>query len=328
MEEQTAPKNDDIQEEYQESVNNRNADAQSAYFEQFEFVLSVLKDAVTNANIKDISEYKGEPLNNRYYVFSLMTERDVILKLLVQGLFGTISADVSLINTASWIIEEVEKVLTEPDATRILDFTDEERPEVLRENAQMILTGYVHQIPIVAFQIFNQSLNDAFQSHIKTHVEPLLKEHWKSLGLPPKFTISPSNTYLDYQKSVDEQFNALRKGLLGNKRAWLTTEKRANLDDEHEELRSQYQIAKDYYKESLRAFLAGKRNRTEDDWVEEWEAQSFRMFPALHYRSLIEIKNYQPYELDYIHLANSYGYSAEYIRKLVTQASSLKTPKF
>lgn len=307
-----------------ENNNEKNAEAQPVDVEKWGFTLSVLKEAVTNAGIKDISEYKGEPLNLRWHVFSQESDKDVVLKMLVKGAFGWLNADVSLIITAKWIVDEVEHILNRPDATRILDFTDEERSEVLRENARMILTGYVNQIPVVTFQILSQAIYDAVQAHIKTFVEPRLKEHWQSLGLPKDFTISPSADFNKELEDIDKQFKSLRQGFLGNRRAWLTNDKRAKLDNEHEQLRSEYQIAKDYYNQSRKAFFAGKRNRTEDEWAEEWNTQSYRMFPTLHYRCLAEINNYQPYELAYIHLADSYGYSAEYIRKLVTKASSLK----
>lgn len=119
----------------------------------------------------------------------------------------------------------------------------------------------------------------------------------------------------------------MRQQFLGNKRARLTDEKRANLDNEHEQLRSEYQVAKDYYNQSQKAFFAGKRNRTDDEWKEVWKAQSYSIFPTLFYRCLDEINNYQPYELAHMHLADFYGYSAEYIKKLVSQASSLKLKK-
>jgi hypothetical protein len=314
-------------EEHPEGVGEENTEAQEPNFAKWEFALSVLKEAVVNAGIKNISEYDGEPLNLRWHVFYQETDKDVVLKMLIKGVFGWLHADVSLIMTTKWIVDEIEFVLTKPDATRILDVSEEERPEVLRENARMILTGYINQIPVVAYQILSQALNDAVQSHIKTYVEPLLKEHWQSLGLPKDFTVSPSEDFANHLKSVDEQFRVLRQSFLGNKRARLTDERRANLDDEHEQLRSEYQVAKDYYNQSRKAFFAGKRNRTEDEWAEEWNTQSHRMFPTLHYRCLNEINSYLPYELAHIHLADSYGYSTEYIKKLVSQASTLKPKK-
>jgi hypothetical protein len=325
--EQPAKAGGDRQEEHQDGRGEMDAETWAIEVEKWQFALSVLKEAVANAGIKDISEYKGEPLNLRWHVFSQESDKDVVLKMLVKGAFGWISADVSLIATAKLVVDEVGLMLSRPDATRILDFTDEERPEILRENARLILTKYVNQIPVVTFQILSQAIKDAVQSHIKTYVEPRLKEHWQSLGLPKGFTISPSVDFNKELEGIAEQFTALRKGLLGNRRAWLTNEKRANLDEEHEQLRSEYQVAKEHYNQSRKAFFAGKRNRTEDEWAEEWSAQSYRMFPNLNYRCLAEINSHQPYELAYMHLADSYSYSAEYIRKLVTQASSLKSAK-
>jgi hypothetical protein len=316
-----------MQDEHPEGNGEENPEAQQINIKKWELAHSILKEAVAELGIKDISEYKGEPLNLRWHVFYQETDKDVILKMLVKGMFGWINFDVSLIMTAKWIVDEVENVLSQPDATRILDFSEEERDTKLHENARMILRGYIIQFPVVAFQIFSQAINDAVQSHIKTYVKPLLKDHWKSLGLPKDFTISPSEAFNNELRSIDEQFTVLRKSFLGNKRIRLTEEKRANLDDEHEQLRSEYQVAKEYYNHSRKAFFAARRNRTEDEWVEEWSAQSFRMFPTLNYHCLAEINNYQPFELAHMHLADFYGYSAEYIKKLVSQASTLKSKK-
>lgn len=325
--EQPAKASDDRNEERQDGRVETDAEAWAKKVEKFQLALSILKEAVVNAGIKDISEYKGEPLNRRWHVFSQETGRDVVLKMFVGGTFGWISADVSLIVTAKLIVDEVEHALDGPDAKRLLDFTDEERAELLRENARMILTKYVNHIPIAAFQILSHAVRDAVQSHIKTHVEHRLKEHWQALGLPKDFTVSPSADFNREHESIAKQFTALRKGLLGDRRAWLTDEKRAALDEEHEQLRSEYQLAKELYNQSRKAFFAGKRNRTEDEWAEEWITQSCRMFPSLNYRCLAEINSYQPFELAYKHLGESYDYSAEYIRKLVTKASNLKSAK-
>jgi hypothetical protein len=327
MQEEKPSETSTIQDEQSEQTKNENNGERQKLYEKFELALSILKEAVTNAGIKNITEYNGEPLNLRWHVFFQETDKDVILKLLVQGLFGRISADVSLILTATWILDEVEAILSQPDAMRTLDFSEEDRAEVLRENTRMVLTGFIIQFPIVSFQILSQALNDAVQSHIKTYVEPLLKDHWQSLGLPKDFTISPSQQFNNALKNIDDQFTVLRQQFLGNKRARLTDEKRANLDIEHEQLRSEFQVAKDYYNQSRKAFFAGKRNRTDDEWKEEWTTQSYRTFPTLLYRCLDEINNYLPYELAHMHLADFYGYSVEYIKKLVTQASSLKPKK-
>lgn len=316
-----------MQEERPADENEKSAEVDRKDIEKWELALAVLKEAVANAGISDISEYNGEPLNLRWHLFYQEITNNILLKMLINGTFGTIHADVELIIPARWVIDEVEGVLQQPDANRLFDFTEEEYSKVLRENARMILTALIKQLPVVSFQILNQALRDAFQSHIKTYVEPMLKEHWKSLGLPKDFTVSPSETLIKHLQGVDEQFNVLRQSFLGNKRAGLTPERRANLDEEHEQLRSEYQVAKDYYNQSRKAFFAGKRNRTEDEWQKVWQTQSYSMFPNLFYRCLDEINNYQPYELAYIHLADFYGYSAEYIRKLVSQASSLKPKK-
>jgi hypothetical protein len=147
------------------------------------------------------------------------------------------------------------------------------------------------------------------------------------LGLPKDFTITPSNELNNHFQGVDKQFEVLRQSFLGNKRARLTDERRANLAKEHEQLRSEYQAAKDYYDQTQKAFYAGRRNRTIDEWKQEWETLSLRTYPSLDYRCLNEINDYQPFELAHRHLGDFYGYSPQYMVKLVTQASVLKPKK-
>jgi hypothetical protein len=305
----------------------KNAEDQQRNAEERDFTLSVLKEAITSAGVKDIAEYSGEPLTQNWHLFFQEHPTDIILKMLVQGLFGTIHADFSLLVTARWVIYEVRTALNQPDANSVFDITDADHPEVLRENSRMILAALIVRIPTVAFRFLSQSLDEAVQWHINTHIEPMLKEHWQSLGKPKGFTVSLSEDFTQAIRSTNEQFEALRKELLGDKRARLTDERRANLDREHEQLRVEYQGAKDYYEQSRKAFFAGKRNRDDDQWAEEWTIQSRRIYPTLFYRCLDEINSYQPYELAHIHLADFYGRGTEYIKKLVSQASSLKAKK-
>lgn len=316
-----------MQEDQSESITEEKYQPTQQEIERWELALSILREGVAAAGIKDISEYTGEPSNTRWEVFSHQLPRDVILEMSVRGLFGRVHADVSLITTAVWIMDEVERVLDRPDANQLLDFVDEERPELLRENMRMIVTNLVRRLPAVAFQLLNQAFQDAIDSHIKTHVEPLLKEHWQTLGKPKNFTISPSTELNEELQRTDEQFKILKEILRGNKKAGLTKEKRANLDVEHEQLRSAYQAAKDYYEQTRKAFFAGRRNRTRDEWEEEWRKLSLRMFPDLFYRCLYEINDYPPFELAHIHLADSYGSGVEYIKKLVSRASKTRDEK-
>jgi hypothetical protein len=306
MEEQTRP----------EAVGDISNNPPPNDIEKWELARSILKSAVVDLGIKNISDYRGEPLDLRWHVFYQETPGDVVLKMLVKGLFGSFHADLSLILSAKWIVDEVERVLNQPDANRILDFTDEEKPEVLRENSKMILIGLISQIPVVTFHNLSEALRDSVESHLKSYVQPLLREHWSGLGLPSDYSIGPSEEFSKALKDVDEQFKALREELRGNKRARLTEERRKNLEGEHSALRSANETAKTYYNQARSAFLSGKRNRTNEDWKEEWRASSSRMFPGLFYGCLNEIENYQPFQLAHIHLAEFYGYSADYVGKI------------
>lgn len=318
-----------MQDENQENVQNEVSEKeQRLENERWAIAFSALKEAVADAGIKDISEYNGEPLELRWRVFSVENDQDIILKLQAQGLIGVFDVDISLILAARLVLDEVEKILTQPDATRIFDFEEKERREILHDHTRMILKQFVTQIPIVSFRNITQALDDSIQGHIKTSVEPLLKEHWESVGLPNDFTVSPSAAYLTAIKGVNEHFNVLREGfVLGNKRARLTDERRANLDVEHELFRSEYQHAQNQYKYNRKQFFVGHRNRTEDEWEEEWLKLSFKMFPDLNYDCRKDIISYKPHELSCIHLADFYGHSPSYMAKLISQASGLRRKK-
>lgn len=295
--------------------------------EKWKLARSIIKEAVSNLGVKDISEYDGEPLTRRWHVFSASHGDDLVLRMYVQGVFGVINADVSLLHAAGWAIDETELVLNRPDATELLDFTEEERPEILRENARMIVEQLVRQVPIVFYPLISRALRQSVEAHVNNHVKTLLKDHWQALGKPKDFTLAPSTEFTHYAKKIDDEFEALMKGLLGNKRAWLTAEAREHLDEEHERLRAEYQAAKDYYNKARKAFFLGKRNRTLDEWDEEWMTTSPRMFPNLSYHCLSEINDHQPFELAHIHLGETYDYSPQYMAKLVSKASRLKLRK-
>ncbi|MFL6284258.1 MAG: hypothetical protein ACJ74Q_14035 [Pyrinomonadaceae bacterium] len=313
-----------MQDERSENSEGHGVESQQVDNKRWELARSVLKEAIAEAGIKDISEYKGESLNLRWHVFSQENDQDVILKMQVGGGFGRINADVSLAIAAKLIVDEVDNVLFQPDVARNLEFTGEDRPEILRNHARMILRRYVAHIPVVTFHILSQALGDAVQSHIKNVIEPALEEHREAVGLTKDFTISPSEAFSNELQSIDRKFISLRKGFLGDKRERLTPEKRAHLDEEYEQLRAGYEAAKDFYSQSRKAFFAGGHNRTNDEWVKEWEMLSSRIFPNLYYRCLADIDFYPPYELAHSHLEENYGYSVEYIKKLISKAKSLK----
>jgi hypothetical protein len=124
-------------------------------------------------------------------------QNDVILKMFVQGYFGSFHADVSLIICAKWILDEVDRILSQPDADRLLSFAEQERPELLRENTRMILMAFVSRIPVVAFHSLSVALSESVDSHLKLYVGPLLKEHWQSLGLPEDYSLTPTKIFTD-----------------------------------------------------------------------------------------------------------------------------------
>jgi hypothetical protein len=308
-----------------EEINN-NEDQQKRR-EKLQLIYSIIQEALNNIGIKDISTYNGEPLTQRWHLFSSKIGDETVLRMYVQGIFGTINADVSLFDAALRAIGETEGVLNRPDATELFDFSEEERPELLRENARMIVERFVRHIPIIFFQLISTALRDSIEAHVNNHVKILLKDHWQTLSKPPNFTLTPSDEFIDHVKRIDKEFTALRKGILGDKKAWLTDERREQLPEEHEQLKAAYQEAKDFYTQLHKAFISGKRNRTVDEWNTEWMTTSVRMFPNLYYSCLSKINDYQPYELAHMQLAEMFDYKPQYMAKLISKYSRLRRKK-
>jgi len=182
------------------------------------------------------------------------------------------------------------------------------------------------------FHALFQNLNEVFISHIKKFVEYDLREHWEELGMPKDFSLVPDNNLSEIVKSFPEsellllkflentnqEFSAYRKSAFTDRKAWLTPEAQANLPNEYDNLRLQY---KDIIKECKiehEAFFRINRRATFDDWKKHWQEFCDEKFPDLSLTN--EVENYTASQLAYRNLANIFGFSPDYMEKIIRNA--------
>src|SRR5205085_5044904 len=94
----------------QPEENDATSDEQKAHEKRI-LARSILSEAITALGIKDISEYQGEPLNLRWHVYSQNIQGDPMLRILIQGVFGVIDANVHLMRAINLVINEIELIL-------------------------------------------------------------------------------------------------------------------------------------------------------------------------------------------------------------------------
>ncbi len=247
---------------------------------KWEHAFNILKEVVREIGLKDVSEYKGEILNQRWQIFKREHPHDVSLVLLVSGLYGTLEGDFFLLKGAFWIMEEVEKLLRQPHADKLFDLPDEESLiAAIDYHTRNLLNNYIHYLPAKMCQALDQALDDSVCGYIKNVIEPTFRTQWESLGLPDDFTLLPSDELQKYDKQLEE----LRKIFIGAKRPKLTAEQRQAMREEYQNLRLAYAEARRFHDLSRKTFF--KNNPTSKDkdgaWREKWFAIHVEMFPKL-----------------------------------------------
>jgi hypothetical protein len=293
---------------------------QDGLSERGRLYVRLLKEAVEIAGVPDISEYKGEPLENRWHIFKVENSGAVILRLLVNTISGTLHADFYLFKAAVWIYDEAERVLNHPDAAKIFEIeNDEERKEATYENARDCLVKYIKYLPIKIYQSLEKALDESIKNYIKQEIEPDYRENWESLGLSSDF-LYPSKEYKEHAKQVE----GWRKVLIGEKKLPLKKMDREILRSQYDELLVQYNSAREYHDTSRKVFFKTRRIAKDSEWREKWSTMGVDMFPRLKPEclQLLADLNYQPFELATQHLALVYDSGATYMRKFLTGTPS------
>ncbi|SRR6266545_1020450 len=317
------------------------SDSQIAFVRSAERALRLLKEAVSEVNIPDASEYvgsrayylrswaireedwgkkTGEWPEKRWEIFKFELARDVILCIQINNtLLGVSWMEISLLLVAADLVRGAEKILNGPDANSVFDIsTQEERDGALDDNVRQTLVSYIKLLPLMLAQAIDQTYQDSIQRQIKMYIQPLLREHWRSIGLPENFDFLEGWNHQSYATGLDQN----RQVFLGLKRPALPKE----LPQYYKDLRIAYKTAKKYHDEKKSLFLSSGNRRNNTSWREYWEKDSLEIFPNLAPSCLMMLceGSYEPRELAYQDLAYQYGRSPEYLRKRISALTPRK----
>ncbi len=289
----------------------------------------IAKKAVISLNIPEFTN-DGQFVNPRWNVFYIQDWRgDIILIIqfnppITLGIIHT-----SLMYIAGSILDEMELILSSPNAMSLFNVEESEIETVVYEKTLLLMRDYIFRLPEIIYHSFHQTVNEILVSHIKKFIEYDLRDHWETLGLPKDYSLVPENSLsnitklfpesklglIPYLETIEEEFSAYRKGAFSNRKVWLTPKVFTQLPDDYEQLLTQYKKATKEYKSQRKAFFKVNRRASFDDWDKHWEEFSNENFPNLSLSG--EIKNYIPSQLAYRHLAESLGFSADYMEKIV-----------
>jgi hypothetical protein len=306
-----------------EDQEERTSESQEEQFSKWKRAFKILQGAVEDCQLRDFSEFKeGEFLENHWRTFKYEHQGDISLIVLASGLFGTLQWEFFLLKGVAHIVEQLEELLRRPNADKVFALSEEDDlEEVLNLHARALTSNYIHYLPVVMYQSLKQSLDDTIRGYFKNVIEPNLKEHWKSLGMPDDFALLPESELQKY----DRQMEDLRKIYVGEKRPKLTREQLSQLVELYQTLRSEYQAARRFHNQARETFFKSNITARDKDgaWRKAWSSMASDMFPSLNAEclDLLADLNYLPYELATRHLAHLYRYSFEYMRNL------LKSPK-
>jgi hypothetical protein len=298
----------------------------------------LVKQVVEEVGIRDSSEYIGTPEyfvrywvkneehwgkepskwpDTRWSVFKCELARDVLLLVQVNGPDGTFWIETSLLQTAVALIRGAEMFLSDPQIVKLMGLSDEKGKEDRKEkekeiegNVRDVLRHYLDHLPAMMAQSAERAHDDCIERQMKCSIEPRLRDYWRDLGLPGKFSLVSSWNRDSYANQLDE----FREIILGKAKPKITRE----LPAEYDSLRLGYKKARDYYDESKAAFL---KVSNEGKWLEKWRRECDETFPRLGrylLRSFCE-KSDPASELALKHLETNYGRSKEYLRKRISQ---------
>lgn len=302
-----------------ENQEERTSESQKERFYKWARALKILQGAVEDCGLRDFSEFKEEELlENHWQTFKREYPGDVSLIIFGSGLFGTLQWEFFLIKGVAHIVERLEELLRQPNADKVFALPeDDDIEEAVNLHARALTSNYIHHLPAAMYQSLNQALDDTIRGYFKNVIEPTLRDHWKSLGLPDDFTLLAESELQKYDRQIED----LRKVYVGDKRPKLTEEQLSRLVKQYQVLRHEYGEARRFHNQTRDAFFKSNITLKDKDeaWRKAWSSMAPEQFPFLRPEclDLLPDLNYQPYELARRHLARLYRYGEEYMVKLL-----------
>lgn len=303
-----------------------------------EFAYELSKQAISEMQIKDISEYvprHDTPFSSRVFKQDFPGQ-DMSLTAEVGTHFGDVRITFSLHFVACHFLRVIENLLDDETAQKVLrnsvnyelkkrnikmselfDLKPEEIDEAKRHHVVQALKMFIWNIPVFGEASIVDAIAHTKVGYFQNFVKPQLKDRWNNLGLPE-----------DFDLIMDDELDPIRKDHVSRKRWFLGNKKQmlnmAKLPDLAKQLREQYRRAKARYKECKKSFFTLSPSSTEEQWQIQWANVCQTEFPSLHSKAINEIEHHPPFELVNIHLAEVYDYDEETMRKKITKARSMK----
>ncbi len=319
--------------------NDQRIELTTEQLERIATAYELSKEVVAELNLPDFRERRNELFDNKHhYCYKRDNGKDISLYAQINTNFGYINFDFSLINFAYDAILLTQELLTneispkhlkpnviyelkkrEIDILKLFNLEESEVKEVIAELVKEVLKMFILNTPNFAEAAIVDAYGHSKIGYYLHQIKPMMKEHWKNLGLPDDFNLI-----------TQEQLDEVRKYDLGRKRWFLGDKKQFlnmnTLADEADNLRKQYGKAKkDYF--VLKASFERINRNSKEKWIDKWIEIRFEDFPMLNSAALDVIENYRAFELTAIHLGDKYGYDEESMRKKIASSRKLNRKK-
>lgn len=298
----------------------------------------IAKEAVEAANIPLLSDndfnFIFDFINERWRIFYREENQDIALTIQLNPNPTKAIVHLSLGLIAWGILQEVENLLSNPDAMEMLAVKENEREDEIYNKTLRLTKDYINYLPIVMFHSFHQALNETIISHIKKFVDYDMRHHLDQTDKPDKkFTLLPNNSLNDIRKlfpaiefdlihslgMINEEFSVYRKAAFRDRQVWLTPIAFAKLPAHYEQLKLEYKNARSSYKVEQKLLKPISRRSTfEEVWKKHWEVFCDENFPNLYFPE--EVLVHSASELAFRQLGEIFGISESYMEILVGNA--------
>lgn len=320
--------------------NNQNIKLSDEIIDRTGLAYKLSKEVVGELNLLDIKENKPKAYDDKqHYLYKIDDGTDILLYPQVNTIFGYINISFSLVHVAYdaiWLIQLLLSDRTIPqmvkpnviyelkkkkiDVLTLFGMEESETSEVTEFHTKGVLKMFIANIHNFAESAVVDAYGHSKIGYYQHVIKPMLKEHWEELGLSS-----------DFDLITQDQLDEVRKYDLGRKR-WFLGDKRQLLNietlaDEADNLRKQFNVARNRCKEIKHSFKMLQRNASQEDQWNKWIEMRTEEFPQLSYAALDSIEEKPPFELAIIHLAYLYGYDEETIRRKITQSRKVRQQK-
>lgn len=303
-------------------------DVQDFLKRQRPLALRIAREAVLAASVPAQTPGYEEFTDARWKVFHREENEDVVVLIRLHPFFTRAEVQCSLGLIAWAVLREMELLMSGPTVLEELAVEKTEVQNVIFDKSVQIVRDFLTHWPLVMFHAFHQGLAESIVGHIKKFVEYDLREHWNDGGKPKKFTILPNGKLGDLKKAFPEvdfqlvdhleminfEFEAYRKAASMDRQTWLTPKAFDALSSRYEDVRLLYKNARKEHKLEFDAYKRINKGKLAG-WTDHWRIKFEEGFPGIYLNPDLEPD--PPALLARRQLADEYGFSVDYIEKLV-----------